>query len=81
MTLSPLGAGGVTSGVDVLRALALGAQAAFVGRAPLYGLVRDGQAGVSAVLRALTSELRVAMQLSGRVRVADIGPDLIWSAR
>ena len=72
--------GGVRSGVDVLRALALGARAAFVGRAPLYGLVSGGRSGVATVLQALVTELRVALQLTGRSHVADIGPDLVWRA-
>ena len=71
--------GGVRSGVDVLRALALGANAVFLGRAPLYGLAIDGEQGVTEVLHRMISELRVAMQLSGRTRIDQLGRDLIWS--
>ncbi|MCX6461630.1 MAG: alpha-hydroxy acid oxidase [Actinobacteria bacterium] len=71
--------GGVRSGVDVLRALALGASAVFLGRAPLYGLAIDGEQGVTDVLQRMINELRVSMQLSGRTSIDQLGRDLIWS--
>jgi len=71
--LSVLMDGGVRSGLDVLRALALGAKACLVGRAWAYALGARGEAGVADVLRILKNELRVAMSLTGctDVRAAD----------
>ena len=65
--------GGVRSGLDVLRALALGAKACLVGRAWAFALGAHGEAGVADMLRILRSELRVAMSLTGcaDVRAAD----------
>jgi L-lactate dehydrogenase (cytochrome) len=65
--------GGVRSGLDVLRALALGAKACLIGRAWAWALGARGEAGVAHVLQILKSELRVAMSLTGcvDVRAAD----------
>jgi 4-hydroxymandelate oxidase len=57
--------GGVRRGTDILRALALGARAVLAGRAPLWGLVADGEAGASRVLELLRDEFRLALQLVG----------------
>lgn len=73
--------GGVSSGTDVLRALALGARAVFLGRPPVWGLVVDGEAGVAEVLARFQDELVMAMRLSGRTRVADLARDLIAGLR
>jgi 4-hydroxymandelate oxidase len=64
--------GGVRSGTDVFRALALGARAVLVGRPILWGLTHAGTAGVTAVLRLLHDELSEAMALAGLPRLADI---------
>ena len=61
--------GGIRSGTDVLKSLALGAKAVFVGRAMLWGLAVDGESGVRRVLEILRDELDVAMGLCG---VADV---------
>ena len=61
--------GGVRSGLDVLKALGLGAKACFLGRAYLYGLAAYGQKGVEAALQLLSQEIDAAMALTG---VADI---------
>ena len=61
--------GGVRSGLDVLKALGLGAKACLLGRAYLYGLAAYGQKGVEAALQVLSRELDAAMALTG---VADI---------
>ena len=70
--------GGVRRGTDVLKALALGARAAFVGRPVLWGLAVDGAAGVRGVLELLREELELAMVLAGVSGVESIGPDLLW---
>ena len=56
--------GGVRQGTDVLKALAMGAKAVFVGRPVLWGLAYAGKEGVEQVLHILREELTLAMQLS-----------------
>ena len=69
--------GGVRSGLDVVRMLALGADFVLLGRAWAYALAGAGQAGVAHVLKLFDAEMRVAMALTGCTRASDIGPDLI----
>jgi 4-hydroxymandelate oxidase len=69
--------GGVRSGTDVLKALALGAAAVLVGRPILWGLAVGGEEGVARVLSLLQHELSTAMALAGCRSLADIGPDLV----
>ncbi|MGZ5081962.1 MAG: alpha-hydroxy acid oxidase [Usitatibacter sp.] len=64
--------GGVRSGQDVLKALALGARATLIGRPFLYGLGAMGEAGVEKCLDIIRAELDVSMALCGRSRVADV---------
>jgi len=64
--------GGVRSGQDVLRALALGAKACLIGRAYVYGLGAAGQAGVTRALDILRAELDVSMALTGVHNIQDI---------
>ncbi|MEU3498155.1 alpha-hydroxy acid oxidase [Kitasatospora cineracea] len=64
--------GGIRHGTDVLKVLALGADAALVGRPVLWGLAQGGAQGVSDVLGLLRDELEEAMALSGRPRIADV---------
>jgi L-lactate dehydrogenase (cytochrome) len=64
--------GGVRSGQDVLRALALGAKGCLIGRAFLYGLGAGGEAGVTAALDVIRKELDVSMALTGVSRVKDV---------
>jgi isopentenyl diphosphate isomerase/L-lactate dehydrogenase-like FMN-dependent dehydrogenase len=64
--------GGIRRGSDVLKALALGARAVLVGRAPLWGLGAFGQPGVERVLQLLTDETRLALALAGKRRVAEV---------
>jgi L-lactate dehydrogenase (cytochrome) len=66
--------GGITSGTDVLAAVALGARAVLVGRAYLYGLMAGGERGVQRTADILTSELRRGQQLLGAARLDDIQP-------
>jgi L-lactate dehydrogenase (cytochrome) len=65
--------GGIRTGQDVLRALALGARSCMLGRAYLYGLGAAGQAGVTKAIDVIGRELDVSMALTGTRRVADIG--------
>jgi 4-hydroxymandelate oxidase len=69
--------GGVRRGTDVLKALALGARAVLLGRAVLWGLAADGEAGAAYVLRLLRDELDLAMALAGAPTVKEITRDLI----
>jgi (S)-mandelate dehydrogenase len=71
--------GGVRRGVDVLKALALGADAVFVGRATLYGLAAAGQAGVERALDILREEIDRDLGLLGAPSVQDLGPDFLVS--
>jgi lactate 2-monooxygenase len=68
---------GVRGGADVLKALALGADAVCLGRPYLWGLALDGQAGVETVLKMVLAELDLTMALCGLTRPAEIGPDLL----
>ena len=63
---------GVRSGADVFKALALGADAACVGRPYVWGLALDGQAGVEHVLRCLLAELDLTLALSGHTELAQL---------
>jgi len=68
---------GVRSGPDVLKALALGADAVLLGRPYLYGLALGGQEGVEHVLRCLLAELDLTMGNAGCSTLADLVPDLL----
>jgi L-lactate dehydrogenase (cytochrome) len=57
--------GGVRSGQDVLRALALGAKGCLTGRAFLYGLGAGGEAGVTTAIELIRRELDISMALTG----------------
>ncbi|NXQ34211.1 HAOX1 oxidase, partial [Alaudala cheleensis] len=69
--------GGVRKGTDVLKALALGAKAVFIGRPILWGLAYQGEEGAKEVLQMLKEEFRLAMALTGCRRVEEIGRTLI----
>jgi 4-hydroxymandelate oxidase len=69
--------GGLRHGLDVLKALALGADAVLLGRPALWGLAHASADGVRDVLRLVRSELEEAMVLCGRPELAAIGPDLV----
>jgi len=64
--------GGIRRGSDVVKALALGADAVLTGRATLYGLAVDGEAGVSAVLGILRTEIERALTLLGCPNARDV---------
>ena len=65
--------GGVSSGQDVLKALAMGARGCFVGKAFLYGLSARGEAGVALALDIMRREFETSMALSGSRRARDVG--------
>ncbi|KAJ2637027.1 hypothetical protein GGF40_002636 [Coemansia sp. RSA 1286] len=67
--------GGVRRGTDVFKALALGAKAVFLGRPVLWALKYNGEDGVVEMLEMINEEFRLAMALSGCVRVSDINRD------
>ena len=69
--------GGVRSGLDVLKALALGARACLIGRPWAYALAAGGEAGVARLLELIRAELTVAMILTGRRSAREAGPDLL----
>ena len=64
--------GGIRSGQDVLKAVALGAKGTYIGRAFLYGLGAMGEAGVSQALQIIHKEFDLTMAFCGRTRVADV---------
>jgi (S)-mandelate dehydrogenase len=69
--------GGFRRGTDVLKAVALGANAAMTGRATLYGLASDGERGVQRALEVLTTEMDRTMGQLGVNSIADLGPHSI----
>jgi L-lactate dehydrogenase (cytochrome) len=73
--------GGVRSGLDVIRLLALGARGVLIGRAWIYALAGGGEAGVAHVLKLFESEMRVAMALTGCTRIAELTPESLTSDR
>lgn len=70
--------GGVRSGLDVFRALALGAKACLVCRPFVVAAFGDGADGVSALLCQLKGELADAMEMCGAATVADIDASMLW---
>jgi 4-hydroxymandelate oxidase len=72
--------GGVRRGTDVLKAVALGARAALVGRPVLWGLAAGGEEGVARALAILREELDLAMALAGVAAVRELTGDLVASA-
>jgi isopentenyl diphosphate isomerase/L-lactate dehydrogenase-like FMN-dependent dehydrogenase len=72
--------GGIRRGADVVKALALGAQAALVGRAPLWGLAVGGAAGAQHVLELLREEILLALKLVGCTSPADVSREHVQRA-
>ena len=66
--------GGVRSGVDIFKALALGARGVLIGRPWVWALAAQGQAGVTQLLAHWQRELLLTMTLAGVTRIADINP-------
>ncbi|KAH6664658.1 L-lactate dehydrogenase [Halenospora varia] len=69
--------GGIRRGVDVFRALALGADFVWIGRPALWGLAYDGQAGVELMLEILREELKICMGLAGCSTIKQITPNFL----
>ncbi len=64
--------GGIRSGMDVMRALALGAKSCMIGRAYTYGLGAGGEPGVAKAIDILANELSITMGLCGVNTIAEI---------
>jgi len=73
--------GGIRSGQDVFKALALGARGTLIGRAFVYGLGALGEAGVTRCLELIENELDLTMAFCGLRGVDEISRDALWSAR
>jgi lactate 2-monooxygenase len=69
--------GGIRTGADAVKALALGARAVLLGRLYVWGLAVGGEAGVRQVLRGFLAELDLTLALSGCASLNDVGPDLL----
>jgi 4-hydroxymandelate oxidase len=70
--------GGIRRGTDVLKAIALGANAVLVGKPICFGLASGGAEGVTKTLEILRAEFEMAMALTGRSSIASIDQSLIW---
>jgi isopentenyl diphosphate isomerase/L-lactate dehydrogenase-like FMN-dependent dehydrogenase len=73
--------GGVRRGTHVVKAVALGARAVFIGRPYLYGLAAGGQPGVEHILDLYRSEIARTMVLLGCPAVSELGPDWVTTTR
>jgi L-lactate dehydrogenase (cytochrome) len=73
--------GGIRSGQDVLRALALGARACMIGRAAAYGVGAAGEPGVAKALSIIRKQLDVSMALTGTRSITAVGPHILARVR
>ena len=71
--------GGITSGQDVLKAIALGAKGTFIGKAFLNGLGAMGKAGVTQVLELIARELDLTMAFCGHTDINTVNSSIIWT--
>jgi isopentenyl diphosphate isomerase/L-lactate dehydrogenase-like FMN-dependent dehydrogenase len=69
---------GVRRGSDIVKCLALGADAVLAGRATLYGTAAGGEAGAAKAIAILKDEMKRTMAYIGTRRTAEIGPDVLW---
>ncbi len=70
--------GGIRSGLDIVKALALGADACMIGRAWAYALAAEGEQGVSQILKILKDEMAIAMALTGINKVSQINDKILF---
>ncbi|MEM8665814.1 MAG: alpha-hydroxy acid oxidase, partial [Pseudomonadota bacterium] len=70
--------GGIRSGQDVVKAMALGAHATSIGRAYIHGLGAMGEPGVTKALEIIAKELDITMALCGETKITDVGAHNIW---
>ena len=70
--------GGIRSGQDVLKAIALGAHGTMIGRAFLYGLGAMGEAGVTLCLQIIRNELDLTMAFCGLTDIKDVDRKILW---
>ena len=75
--LTVLADGGVRSGLDVARLLALGAKGVLLGRAWAWALAAGGEAGITKMLGVIEAELRIAMALTGTTRISEINKNIL----
>ena len=75
--LTILADGGIRSGLDVVRMLALGANGVLLGRAWAYALAAGGEAAIAHMLDLVRAEMNVAMALTGTIRIADIDRSIV----
>ncbi|MBS0365662.1 MAG: FMN-dependent L-lactate dehydrogenase LldD [Proteobacteria bacterium] len=75
--LTVLADGGIRSGLDVVRMLALGASGVLLGRSWAYALAGRGEDGVSHMLELIAAEMRVALALTGCTHVRDVSPEIL----
>jgi len=75
--LTVLADGGVRSGLDVVRLMALGAKGVLLGRAWIYALAGGGEAGIAHMLKLFEAEIKVALSLTGCTSVRDINRDML----
>ena len=75
--LTVLADGGVRTGLDVVRMLALGARGVLLGRTYVYALAAQGEAGVARLLDQIAAEMRVTMTLTGAADASSINADLL----
>ena len=75
--LTVLADGGIRSGLDVVRMLALGAKGVLIGRAWIYAMAARGEAGIAHVLQLFEAEMKVAMSLTGCTSVQEINRDML----
>ena len=69
--------GGIRSGQDVLKAVALGAKGVYIGRSFIYGLGAMGEAGVTKALEIIHKEMDVTMALCGKTRIPQIDKSIL----
>ena len=69
--------GGIRSGQDVLKAVALGAKGTYIGRSMLYGLGAMGEAGVTKALEIIHNELSLSMAFCGRTQISQVDSSIL----